>query len=226
MTLPNLESQNIQLPTSERHRIESPNFQLQNMQSAQTSNMQLPNYFQSLNMQGEQRRYMLPWYKLNVQVGQKQNMVPIDRRYFQSEQRQNIYAAHRPPTRFSDHQRCNIPDNNTQQQNVMQFQHQNEQNLDFSQRSIQEPNIPPIDLSRHAENCTNQLNQLMAAWNPLTSNSSSSPESVSSTSTWSPCSIRTISSPENLPSKQNLHSNLLKSPSGSTQSLPGGSKGN
>lgn len=244
MTLPNLESQSIQLPTLERHRMQSPNFQLQNMQFAQTpnvqsrnfekqnmlptqtSNMQLPNYFQILNMQSEQRRFIQPQYKPNEQAEQIQNKVAVDRRYVQSGQIQNIYAAHRPSVGYSDTQRCNMPDNNIQQQNVMQFQHQNEQNLDFSRRSVQEPNIPPIDLSRHAENRANQLNQIIAAWNALSSNSSSSPESISGASTWSPRSIRTISSSENLQPKQNLHSSPFKSPSSSSKSLPGGSKGN
>lgn len=245
MALPNLQSQNIQLPTLERHRMQFPNFQLSNMQSTQTSNVQSPNfekqnmlpvqtsnmqppkYFERQHMQGEQRKYMLPRYKPNVQVEQRRNMVAVERRYIQSEQRQDIYAAHRPDMRWYDTQRCNISDNNMQQQNIMQYQYQNEQSLDFSRRSVQEPNIPPIDLSRQEENFTDQLNELIAAWHPLWSNSSSSPESLTGTPTWSPHSNSTFSSPENLLPKHNLHSSPHKSPLNSSfESLPGGSKGN
>ena len=211
MTLPNFENQNMQLPTFERHNMQSPNLQLQSTQPAHMLNVQMPN-FEGRYMQSDNTSNNFALLRRNFRSEDE----PDQRRSMQAQvYRQNMPAARRSPVQENEielfkrslnsphPQQWIMPRNSFQQRNFpysnIHYQNYNEQTLDLSYRSTQEPNIPPIDVSGEERGFENQLNRLMASWNSLPYNVRSYPESLPRTSTLSSPSNATFPLPEYFP---------------------------
>lgn len=206
MTFQNFENQNSLLPDFESCNMQSSNLQQSNMQPEQLAEAQSPDIGrQSMHSECASNE------PADLRVTSHSPKDSDQNRTMNTAQTQNLYSAQRPPEpeneiemfkRFLNNpQQWNMPWNNSQQHNYPSYsmQLQNEQTLDLSRRSVQEPNIPPIDLAAEGKDYPNQINRFMASWNRFPNIVPPLPENLSRTSTWNSPSNKTYSSPEHLP---------------------------